>query len=890
MATALHPESRVEATERQESAPALPERHADPLPEEDESPRRRLPQLSRLSPFVVAWERFRRAPATLCYLAVVWVTGLATGSIGHGPPRWLSGYVSFGLPSLGHGYWWTPLSTALWGSGLGNYLAVTALSLLILAPAEHRMGVTRTFTTLLVSQTAGLLLAAGLIKLDGLAREPWLTALTRETMLGALPGLLGVGFALSCTLSLIWRRRLRLLLTAAVTISVMYIGHLQEVALVCGAASGLVAVALTYDRAWPWAGLHSSRHEIRVLVGTLVAVPALGAILSALVVSAHGPMSLSSLLFATQGASPTDLVASCSHPALGAACHGLHDHLYGPWPGVPVQAAPALLLLLCAYGLRRGRRLAWWLAVGMNMVVLGVSIWVAYVSGPVSRAILPAREAMLLSVVTLVVLLVTRRWFDQTADRRAVRRLMATLGTALGATFGAFLLLDYLLRGHHIPRPGGSPAAQNLPMRFLASMLFNTHFLPRNLGGRLLYVWLFLVFWFVVLGTLTAFFLHTCTYRDADAADRARAVLRRGGSTLSYMSTWPGNAYSFSPDGRAAIAYRVIGGVAITIGEPFGDPAAFDSAIREFARICEDRSVQPCLYSVTARTLEVTRRLGWKSVHIAEDNMLTLGQLQFAGKKWQNVRNAMNKASREGITAQWWSYSEMPLDLVRQIHQISAKWMADKCLPEMTFMLGGLPELNDPNVRCLIAVGPDRKLLAITSWLPVYEGGCPVGWTLDVMRRSTAPGTFHGVMEFLIAKATLTFQEEGASLVSLAGAPLARLDRGEEPCAVQRLLDVIANTMEPAYGFQSLRIFKAKFQPHYEPLYLTYPDPAALGPIAIAIGRAYLPHLTSRQGLQLLTHMRLTHIRRPRAKRSRDAEEQREKQQRESPRELESVG
>src|SRR6202041_2539311 len=102
----------------------------------------------------------------------VWGAGLATGSIAHGPTGWLSGYVSAGLPSLGHGYWWTPLSAGLWASGLGSYLAVTVLGLLILGPAEHRMGVTRAFTTLLVSQAAGLLLAAGLIKLAGLAREP----------------------------------------------------------------------------------------------------------------------------------------------------------------------------------------------------------------------------------------------------------------------------------------------------------------------------------------------------------------------------------------------------------------------------------------------------------------------------------------------------------------------------------------------------------------------------------------------------------------------------------------------------------------------------------------------------------------------------------------------
>ena len=102
-------------------------------------------------------------------------------------------------------------------------------------------------------------------------------------------------------------------------------------------------------------------------------------------------------------------------------------------------------------------------------------------------------------------------------------------------------------------------------------------------------------------------------------------------------------------------------------------------------------------------------------------------------------------------------------------------------------------------------------------------------------------------------------REEGARFVRLSGAPLARLDRGEQSRALQRLLDMIANTIEPVYGFQSQLHLKAKFQPLDQPLYQTYPDPAALGPIATAIGRAYLPHLTSRQALRLLTKPRRPH-------------------------------
>ena len=121
----------------------------------------------------------------------------------------------------------------------------------------------------------------------------------------------------------------------------------------------------------------------------------------------------------------------------------------------------------------------------------------------------------------------------------------------------------------------------------------------------------------------------------------------------------------------------------------------------------------------------MTQRLGWRSVQIAEDTLIPLGHLQFAGKKWQIVRAAMNKAAREGITAEWWGYPEMPPELQGQVRQISGKWVADKGLPEMNFMLGGLDELDDPNVRCLVAVDADRKLHAITSWLPVYEARPP---------------------------------------------------------------------------------------------------------------------------------------------------------------------
>jgi len=355
--------------EQQENASALPEPPSSHFLQN---------QLRRVSSLLgLAWQQSRRVPATMCFLAAVWGAGLVTGSIVHGPSRLLTGHAGGGVPPVGHTYWWTPFSSDLIQSGLVSYLAVTALGLLILAPAEHRLGTVRTVTTLVASQAIGILLADGLIRLADPAREPLLGALTRDS--GLLPGVLGVCFAVSFTLTSRWRTRLQLLLIVAIALNAMYIGHLQPIAQACGAATGLVITATTYDRYRPWAGRRASQREIRSLAGILVAVPALGDMVAALVANAHGPMSLSSSLLSAQGANHQDLVAACSHGQLSLACRGLSgQQLYVQWPGWLVEAAPVLLVLLSAYWLRRGRRLAWWLAVVINLTVLGVSIWAAY--------------------------------------------------------------------------------------------------------------------------------------------------------------------------------------------------------------------------------------------------------------------------------------------------------------------------------------------------------------------------------------------------------------------------------------------------------------------------------------------------------------------------------
>jgi len=243
----------------------------------------------------------------------------------------------------------------------------------------------------------------------------------------------------------------------------------------------------------------------------------------------------------------------------------------------------------------------------------------------------------------------------------------------------------------------------------------------------------------------------------------------------------------------------------------------------------------------------LAREDGWKTLQVAEETRLPLGVIAFSGRQFQDIRTAMNHAGREGLTIEWTHLASTPERLAAQVRWICHDWLTAQALPELGFTLGGLAQMLDPAVRCELVVDAEGTVHAVASWLPIHQDGEVVGWTLDVMRRRSTG--FRGSIELLIGQAVLDFQCEGYAVMSLSGAPLARVERPDAASAAQdgfappldRLLDIIGRTLEPVYGFQSLLRFKAKFQPEFRPMYIVYPDPTNLPNIGQAVARAYLP-------------------------------------------------
>ncbi len=814
----------------------------------------------------------RRSPATLGFLVLFWVLGAATSSLAAGPEGVVEQWVSLSTGTLA-GNPAPLLLCSLWASGPGGYVGGTILALLAGLPCERLLGTARFLLAGFAGQIAGALLTIGFAYVTSASIGEWSRALVSESYVGPVAFLAAVVAASSARLGTLWRRRLRLTLFTVLVLLALYAGSFADLMVLGSAAAGAFAGPFLAGRrpVLP-AGLVTSRREARVLVALLVLASAAGPVIAALSGPAVGPLSVLRYLFTNVEVTTVDELARyCSGSTPPARCAAARIQLHAGPAGFFLAVLPQILLATFAEGLRRGRRFAWLAALALQgiMTVLAAVRITRVLAGEERTYLHPGAGSsialllpMAVPLAVFVLLAFTRKLFPVAAPAGTYRRFALRTGAAAVVLTAVYLAVGLLDRDGFSPPATAALLAADLPERFLPILEVTNRvpvLIPESPAANLVYEGVGLVFWiFTCVLLLRSFLVPPCSAATRDVA-RARELLKRhGGSTMAWMTLWQGNTYWFSSSGNSYVAYRMDLGVALTVGEPVGPPGELGETIDGFTAFCAANGTAVCFYSVGRRVRDHCGSLGFFALQVAEETVLPLGNLVFKGKRFQDVRTAMNAARKQGIEARWVNYSTAPLAVLDQLHAISEEWVADKKMPEMGFTLGGLEEVDDPEVRCLLAIDADGTVHAVTSWLPVYRNGTVEGWTLDFMRRR---GTgFRSGMDFLIASAALLLQDEGSSFLSLSGAPLARArhddgaasrDGDADSPIMDRVLDRLGATLEPVYGFRSLLAFKAKFAPEYVPLYMAYQDPAALPAIANALARAYVPDISFGQGLSL---------------------------------------
>ena len=822
---------------------------------------------------LAAW--LRRHMLTVCFVLAVTFVNVTTRILcafirQPFPPRLAR--VSF--EALARGRWYTAPISMLYVPDLGRLFIDIPLILVAFGLAESVIGKAKTVWVSLITTLGGMALGMGLCSLSDGHSPQWHAISHDGAVLGPLILVAGTLMCASAFTAMLWRRRIRVIGYAVVLIMFLYRGEASDYCLLAAAMIGHVLGYLMSSATHGDEYRHGAVYEMRRLVGVAAGVQAIGSLVAVSSRQSFGLLSTFGLLTGSTDFD-TGRVIDCLNGASHTDCFTQYRMMRLTMPGNwLVSIMPTLMLLLIAWGLYRGRHLAATLSIVFNACTIALStvfyvaIPLSYVDGPDAGAYMDAISAlqrhgafhamlatMALPLLCIVIIILFRACFT-------IRTKSETVLRGIAITFAAFVLLGLLYVGYGLSMPSGfneTPLLVDLIADYVQRLLpigllsgVEPAFVPVGLLSEIVYQCVGPMFWLVALCCAWGGLRDRSMINDA-YRHRVDEIIGLGGESMSFMATWKGNDYWFSATGRSAIAYRVSYGIALTVTGPFGDPDEYEDDLRAFADFCTQRSLTPVFYSVHAEQRDELVSAGWNALDVGTEMVIDPAAWQTRGKKWQDVRTAINKAKRDGITDVLTTFKESPFSVQTQIREISAQWAGEKALPEMGFTLGGVDELVDPRVKLLYAVDADGKVLGVTSWLPTYENGEVIGWTLDFMRHRT--DSVNGIMEFLIARMAERLRDEGkVRFMSLSAAPLAGMggDGMEQSAVLDHVLQMVADIMEPAYGFHSLFRFKLKFHPEESKVYICYPDAAKLPQISLAVAQAYVPSLTPAEAMRFV--------------------------------------
>ena len=269
-------------------------------------------------------------------------------------------------------------------------------------------------------------------------------------------------------------------------------------------------------------------------------------------------------------------------------------------------------------------------------------------------------------------------------------------------------------------------------------------------------------------------------------------------------------------DGAAASGYARVRRWAVTPGDVIAPPAAEEAALAEYLEVLAGRRLRPAFLAVSDP--EPFRRRGFDLSVVADEAVIELASFSLAGSKRANLRHSVTSARRAGLTvlpyAPWQD---------GQIAEISREWLRTKRGGELGFTLSRhddvAAQVQDNETDLWVIVDGAGTVHAWCTWRH-YLGG--QGRVVDVMRRRSDAA--NPAMDCLLATVVETYRDAGLTQASLASVPC---DHGD--------------LAERVYPARSLRSYKQKFDPRWEPRWLAVPAKRHRLFALAAVATAYCP-------------------------------------------------
>jgi len=305
---------------------------------------------------------------------------------------------------------------------------------------------------------------------------------------------------------------------------------------------------------------------------------------------------------------------------------------------------------------------------------------------------------------------------------------------------------------------------------------------------------------------------------DAQELAEAEAVLYQyGGSRFSHLVFLGDKFLQWSPDRKAFVQYAPIRERLVALGDPCGDPAAFNAAIIAFREYADRHDLTPCFYEVSEAHIPRYHDAGFALFKLGETALVRLADFTTAGKRGEALRHSVNRARRGGVSIELYD-QPLPAELWPQLRAVSDAWLAEHHTAEKGFSLGNYNEAYLQRAPVAVAKVADR-VLAFASLMPDY--GSHAELSIDLMRHH--PDAPAGTMDYLFVELHEYARRQGYRYFNLGISPLGGVGKTRYARPSEKLARLAFEFGNRFYNYKGLRSFKEKFHPEWRSAYLAYP-------------------------------------------------------------------
>ncbi len=517
-------------------------------------------------------------------------------------------------------------------------------------------------------------------------------------------------------------------------------------------------------------------------------------------------------------------VLSAASPAMSVRLRAVTEVLpsFAPDAARVATSAVGVLLLLLAGGLRRAKRRAWILAV----VLAAAASLLHVVKG------LDVEEATF-SVAVLVLLVATRDAFMGIPDPRSGRHTAAVFAGSMALAVPAGLAIVLLDRDGQVGHPGLRAATAHVlgglvglpgPVAFSTARRASDVAVSLALLGGV-----------VLLVTIASILRPADGPSPLDIHDqtRLRGLLEcpGEGDSLGYFALRQDKSAMFSASGKAAVAYRVIGGVSLAAGDPLGDPEAWPGAIARWLTETARYAWTPAVLGASTAGAQAYHRAGLDALELGDEALIEVNEFTLDGRPMRTVRQAVARVRRLGYTCEVVAVSDLPDPDLTELRHSADQWREGATERGFAMALGRLGDPADTGCVIVRARRPDRTLCALLHLVPWGRHGL----SLDVMRRD--PAADNGVVELMVTDLLAAAPDRAITQISLNFAVFRSVfERGGRLGAgpVLRLWRRILLTASRFWQIESLYRANAKYHPLWQPRFLCFRTARDLPRVTVA--------------------------------------------------------